>query len=170
MTTIDHTSNPVLKHFNTIHQTAPFRSIKIEHYLPAFAARIEQAKAEVQQIIDHTQAPNFENSIVALDLAGEQLNRIQSIFFNLNSAETDDKLQKIAQEISPKLSAYSNDILLNEKLFERIKYVFDHKDEITLSTEGSKLLEKTYKSFVRNGALLKDKDKENKKAQKNSKN
>ena len=122
-----HSENPLLQPFNGVHQTAPFNSIKIEHYTPAFDAAIEEARKEIQDIIDNTEMPSFENTIVALDLAGDRLNRIQNIFFNLNSAETCDEMQEIAQNIAPKLSDFSNDINLNEQLFARVKAVFEKK-------------------------------------------
>ncbi|BBE17940.1 dipeptidyl carboxypeptidase Dcp [Aquipluma nitroreducens] len=157
--TIQHTENPLLNPFQNIHQTAPFNSIKIEHYLPAFDAAIEETKAEVQQIIDNPSAPDFVNTIVALDLAGEKLERIKGIFFNLNSAETSDEMQEIAQEIAPKLSDLGNDISLNEQLFARIKEVHNQKDNLVLNVEESTLLEKTYRRFVRSGANLNETDK-----------
>ncbi len=152
--------NPLLKPFQGIHQTAPFGSVKIEHYLPAFDSAIEEAKQEVQKIIDHPEKPDFENTIVALDMAGDRLNRIQSIFFNLNSAETCDEMQNIAQEVAPKLSDFSNDINLNEELFARIKEVFEHRPRSILNTEETTLLEKTYRRFVRSGANLNASDKD----------
>lgn len=151
--------NPLLKPFAGIHQTAPFHAVKIEHYLPAFDAAIEEAKSEVQQIIDNPERPDFENTIVALDLAGERLNRIQNIFFNLNSAETCDEMQAIAQEIAPKLSDFSNDITLNEQLFKRINEVHSLREKLILNPEESTLLEKTYRRFVRSGANLNEADK-----------
>jgi len=158
-TTIQHTENPLLNPFQNIHQTAPFNSIKIEHYLPAFDVAIEETKAEVQQIIDNPAKPDFVNTIVALDLAGEKLERIKGIFFNLNSAETSDEMQQIAQEIAPKLSDLGNDISLNEQLFARIKEVHNQKDSLILNVEESTLLEKTYRRFVRSGANLNETDK-----------
>jgi peptidyl-dipeptidase Dcp len=152
-------SNPLLKPFSGIHQTAPFSSVKIEHYLPAFEAAIVEAKAEVQQIIDNPASPDFENTLVELDLAGEKLSRIQSVFFNLNSAETCDEMQNIAQEIAPKLSDYASDISLNEQLFAKIKAVYDQRATLNLNTEALTLLEKTYRSFMRSGANLNDSDK-----------
>lgn len=125
-----HTENPLLKSFSGIHQTAPFSSIKIEHYLPAFDVAIEETKAEVQQIIDNPAKPDFVNTIVALDLAGEKLERIKGIFFNLNSAETSDEMQEIAQEIAPKLSDLGSDISLNEQLFARIKEVHEDRKSV----------------------------------------
>lgn len=134
--------------------TAPFSQIKTTDYEPAFNEAIKQAKAEIQQIITNTDAPTFENTIEAMSFSGMQLDRISNIFFNLNSAETNEELQKIAQIIAPKLSAFGNDISLNPELFKRVKQVFDTVDKSTLTTEQITLLDKTYKGFVRNGALL----------------
>ena len=156
---IQHIGNPLLKPFHGIHHTAPFGSVKIEHYLPAFDAAIEEAKREVQGIIDNPETPDFANTIVALDMAGEKLERIKSVFFNLNSAETSDEMQQIAQEISPKLSDFGNDITLNEQLFARIEEVFNHREILVLNVEETTLLEKTYRRFVRSGANLKELDK-----------
>ena len=136
-TTILNTENPLLNPFQTIHQTAPFNAVKIEHYLPAFDVAIEETKAEVLKIIDNPATPDFANTIVALDLAGEKLERIKGIFFNLNSAETSDEMQEIAQEIAPKLSDLGNDISLNEQLFARIKEVHNQKDSLVLNVEES---------------------------------
>jgi len=136
--------------------TAPFSQIKTTDYEPAFNEAISQAKAEIQQIITNTDAPTFENTIEAMSFSGMQLDRISNIFFNLNSSETNEELQKIAQIIAPKLSAFGNDISLNPDLFKRVKQVFDTVDKSTLTTEQITLLDKTYKGFVRNGALLND--------------
>lgn len=136
--------------------TAPFSQIKTTDYEPAFNEAISQAKAEIQQIITNTDTPTFENTIEAMAFSGMQLDRISNIFFNLNSAETNEELQKIAQIVAPKLSAFGNDISLNPDLFKRVKQVFDTVDKSTLTTEQSTLLDKTYKGFVRNGALLND--------------
>ena len=140
--------------FTTKHNTAPFSQIKIEDYQPAFEANIAKARAEVDAITNNTDTPTFENTIEALDFSGEALDRLSSIFFNLNSAETCDELQKIAQEVSPLLTAFSNDIALNTALFKRVKAVYDQKDSLTLTPEQVTLLDKKYKSFTRNGALL----------------
>jgi peptidyl-dipeptidase Dcp len=152
--------NPLLKPFPGIHQTAPFGVIKIEHYLSAFDAAITEAKTEVQKIIDNQTAPDFANTIVELDLAGERLERIKAIFFNLNSAETCDEMQEIAQEIAPKLSDFENDITVNEQLFARIKEVVNQQKKLVLNAEETTLLEKTYRRFVRSGANLNEADKE----------
>ena len=142
--------NPLLHDFNT----APFSKITTEHYKPAIEKGIEIAKKEIAEIVQNTAKPTFENTTVALDFTGEKLNRITSIFFNLNSAETNDKLQKIAQEVSPLLSEFGNDITLNEGLFNRVKAVFESKSNLNLTPEQAMLLEKQYKSFARNGANL----------------
>lgn len=145
--------------FNTKHNTAPFSQIKLEDYKPAFIENIAQAKAEIDAIITNSEAPTFENTIVALDFAGATLDRLSSIFFNLNSAETCDEMQKIAQEVSPLLTEFSNDIALNEDLFKRVKAVYDQKGSLTLTTEQATLLDKKFKGFSRNGALLNEEDK-----------
>ena len=146
--------------FNTKHNTAPFSQIKLDDYQPAFIENISKARAEIDAIINNQDTPTFENTIVALDFSGEQLDRISSIFFNLNSAETCEQMQKIAQEVSPLLTAFSNDISLNEDLFKRVKAVYDQKENLTLTPEQTTLLDKKYKSFARNGALLSEDKKE----------
>ncbi|WP_417619587.1 M3 family metallopeptidase [Oceanihabitans sediminis] len=146
--------NILTQPFNTEFQTAPFSKIKNEDFLPAFKQTIQDAKAEIEAITANPEAPTFENTIEALDFAGEQLDRISSIFFNLNSAETNDEIQKIAQKVSPLLSEFSNDITLNEDLFKRVKAVYKTKDSLTLTTEQATLLDKKYKGFSRNGANL----------------
>lgn len=151
--------NPLLQPFEGIHQTAPFSLVKIEHYLPAFDAAIAEARQEVQEIIDNSATPDFANTIVALDMAGEQLDRVKSIFFNLNSADTSDQMQAIAQEVAPKLSDFGNDITLNEKLFDRIREVFNKRNTLVLNEEETTLLEKTFRRFVRSGANLSEEDK-----------
>ena len=140
--------------FSTPYNTAPFSKIKNKDFLPAFIQAIENAKAEIDVIINNSETPNFKNTLESLDFSGEQLERISSIFFNLNSAETNDEIQKIAQEVSPLLSEFSNDIALNEKLFKRVKVVYDSKENLNLTEEQKTLLDKRYKSFSRNGANL----------------
>ena len=148
------------KTFDTQYNTAPFSKIKNEDFLPAFKTAIENAKNEIDAIVNNTESPTFQNTIEALDYSGEQLDRISSIFFNLNSAETNDEIQKIAQEVSPLLSEFSNDITLNEDLFKRVKAVYDSKSDLELTTEQETLLDKKYKSFSRNGANLPEDKKE----------
>jgi Zn-dependent oligopeptidase len=145
--------------FQTKHDTAPFSSIKIEDYKPAFIENIQAARAEIDAITNNLEKPTFENTIEALEFSGNALDRLSSIFFNLNSAETSDEMQKIAQEVTPLLTEFSNDITLNEDLFKRIKSVYEQKDSLNLSTEQTTLLDKKFKSFSRNGALLSEEKK-----------
>ncbi|TRX24960.1 M3 family metallopeptidase [Flavobacterium franklandianum] len=147
------------QHFDTKHNTAPFSQIKMEDYQPAFIENIAAAKAEIDVIVNNPAAATFENTIVALDFSGNELDRLSSIFFNLNSAETSDEMQKIAQDVSPLLTEFSNDITLNEDLFKRVKAVYDQKDSLTLTTEQATLLDKKFKGFSRNGALLSEEKK-----------
>ncbi|TXE15891.1 M3 family metallopeptidase [Psychroserpens burtonensis] len=145
--------------FNTPYHTAPFSKIKNEDYMPAFLKAIKKAKVEIDTIANSSETPSFKNTIEALDFSGEELDRLSSIFFNLNSAETNDHIQKIAQEVSPLLSDFSNDITLNESLFKRVKAVYDQKSNLDLTTEQSTLLDKKYKGFSRNGANLSEEKK-----------
>lgn len=147
--------------FTTKHDTAPFSQIKNEDYLPAFNEGIAKAKAEIDAIVNNTEEPTFENTIAAMSYSGEMLERVSGIFFNLHSAETNDEIQQIAQEISPLLSEFGNDIRLNRELFERVKVVYEKKDSLNLTVEQQTLLDKKYKSFSRNGANLPE-DKKNK--------
>lgn len=142
--------NPLLSPFDT----APFSKLKNEHFMPAFTQAIADARAEIEAITHNSEAPTFENTIAALDYSGKQLDRVSSVFFNLNSAETNEDIQKIAQEISPILSEFGNDITLNEDLFKRVKAVYDQKKNLDLTTEEQTLLDKKYKGFSRNGANL----------------
>ena len=147
-------------HFNTKYNTAPFSKIKNEDFLPAFIKGIELAKAEIDAIVRNPIKPTFENTIEALAFSGDLLDRISSIFFNLNSAETNDEIQKIAQEVSPLLSEFGNDVRLNPDLFARVKTVYEQRDKLNLNPEQTTLLDKKYKSFSRNGANLPE-DKKN---------
>lgn len=151
--------NPLLQKFNTKYNSAPFNEIKEEHYLPAFKELIEKSKKEIDDIANNQEEATFKNTIEALAYSGEQLEAVSSIFFNLNSAETNDEIQKIAQEVSPLLSEYSSQISQNEALFNRIKKVFEEREKYFLNEEQQMLLNETYKGFVRNGALLNDEDK-----------
>jgi peptidyl-dipeptidase Dcp len=146
--------NPLMIDFNTHLQAVPFDKIKPEHFKPAFDNAIEEARAELDKIIKSSRKPTFENTVEALERAGYRLKRVESIFFNINSAETNKEIQAIAQEVSPKLTAYYNDITLNEDLFKKVKQVYDSRANLKLDTEQQKLLDDTYKTFIRNGANL----------------
>ncbi|WP_028123812.1 M3 family metallopeptidase [Epilithonimonas tenax] len=151
--------NPLLEKFNTKYTSSPFSDIKEEHYLPAFQELVKTAQKEIDEITNNPETPTFENTIEAMAFSGEQLDRVSSIFFNLNSAETNDEIQKIAQDVSPLLTEFSSKISQNEKLFERIRNVYDQKDTLSLNDEQKMLLNETYKGFVRSGALLNEEDK-----------
>jgi Zn-dependent oligopeptidase len=153
--------NVLTKKFTTKHDTAPFSSIKNEDFLPAIKEGIEAARKEIDAITSNPDAPTFENTIEAMTFGGEILERASSIFFNLHSAETNDEIQKIAMEASPLLSEFGNDVRLNTALFERVKAVYNQKDNLNLTEEQKTLLDKQYKSFSRNGANLPE-DKKNK--------
>ena len=148
--------NILTRKFHTPFNTAPFSKIKNQDFLPAIKWLIDETKSEINTISNNKEIPSFKNTIEALDFSGEQLDRVTSLFFNLNSAETNDEIQKIAQKVSPLLSEFSNDIRLNKKLFKRIKALYEIKDDLNLTPEQSMLLEKKYKSFSRNGANLPD--------------
>ena len=152
--------NPLLQPFTTKYQSAPFNEIKEEHFLPAFQELIKISEKEIDEIVGNQEEPTFENVIEALAFSGEKLEVVSGIFFNLNSAETNDEIQKIAQEVSPLLTEFSAKISQNLPLFEKIKKVFDEKEKYNLNEEQQMLLNETYKGFVRSGALLNDTDKE----------
>jgi len=152
--------NPLLEQFNTPFESIPFSKIKSEDYKPAFEEAVKMARKEIQDIIENKEKPSFENTIEAMELSGEILNQTSHAFFNLLHAETNEILQETAQYISPILSEFSNDIRLNPVLFEKIKTVFEERNDIDLTTEQNRLLEKTYLSFARNGANLPDDKKE----------
>ncbi|WP_313089871.1 M3 family metallopeptidase [Chryseobacterium flavum] len=152
--------NILTEKFNTPYHSAPFNDIKNENYLPAFKELIQQSEAEINAIVNNPEAPTFENVIEALAYSGEQLDVVSNIFFNLNSAETSDEIQQIAQEVSPILTEYSSKISQNEALFNKIRKVYEEKEKYNLNEEQEMLLNETYKGFVRSGALLNDEDKE----------
>lgn len=153
------TPNILLQNFDTPHHSAPFEQIKEEDFLPAFQELIKISEAEINEIAQNAESPTFENTIEALAYSGEKLDIVSNIFFNLNSAETNDEIQKIAQEVSPLLTEFSSKISQNQKLFERIKKVYNEREKYDLNEEQQTLLTETYKGFVRSGALLNDDDK-----------
>lgn len=152
--------NPLVQEWNTPFQTPPFDSIRTEDYEPAILYAIEEAKKEVNAIIVNRAVPDFENTIVALERAGGLLNRVLGVFFNMNECNTSEQLQKVAEDITPALSAYSNDLSMNPLLFDKVKQVYDRRDDIPLTAEQRMLLDKIYKSFIRSGALLEGAEKE----------
>ncbi len=151
--------NPFLTKFDTPFETVPFDKIKPEHFLPALVEGIKQAKKEIESIKTNTEPATFSNVCEALEACGSIVNTCATVFFNLHSAESNDEIQDIAKEFSPLLTAYSNDIALDLDLFEKIKAVHAQKDSLNLNSEQMTLLEKQYKGFTRNGALLNDSQK-----------
>ena len=147
-------SNPLLTAFHTDFESAPFSKIKIEQFTPAIKEAIKVGLSEIDTIINEKETPSFKNTIEAMDNCGSLLGRNTSLLFNLNSAETNDELQQVVQEVAPLLTKFQNDIRLNEDLFKRIRFVYENEDHKKLSVEQVTLLEKEYKGFVRNGALL----------------
>lgn len=152
-------SNPLLAEWTTPHETAPFSTIELAHYEPAFDAAIACSSAEIDAIVNNPKKPSFVNTIVALERQGELLGRVSGLFFNILEADATDEMQEIAQRVQPKLTQLSNDISLNPELFARVKAVYEHPGWC-LSSEDKKLLEDTYKSFARSGAALSEADKE----------
>ena len=153
-------NNPFLHPFNTPHNAIPFDRIKLEHYFPAFKEAIRQHETEINLIVNNQELPSFQNTIEALERSGRLLTLVSNAFFNLNSAETNDEMQGLAEELSPILTDHSNNISLNVELFERVKAVYMQKNQLQLTPEEQTLLQKTYDSFADNGANLNEPDKE----------
>ncbi len=158
--TMTQATNPFLTKHKTPFETIPFDIIKFEHYEPAFEEAMKLHNQEIEAITNNPQAPTFANTIEALEHSGHTLTLVSSVFFNLNSAESNDQMMDLSQKMSPKLTEHSNNINLNEKLFARVKAVYDKRDNLGLNTEQKMLLERTYISFEKNGATLKGDDKE----------
>lgn len=152
--------NPFFNEYETPFQTPPFDLIKISHYVPAYMEGMKQEQAEVDAIINNTETPTFANTIEAMEKSGRLLNKVSSVFSNQKGSNNNDSLTAIANEMTPLLTAHSDAINLNEKLFERIKTVYENKDKENLTTEQLMVLEKYYKNFVRSGANLSPEDKE----------
>ncbi|MCG2715479.1 MAG: M3 family metallopeptidase, partial [Candidatus Marinimicrobia bacterium] len=146
--------NPFFSEYKTPFETAPLCNIREEHYMPAFKEGIHRHKEEIKAIITNPEAPTFANTIEALEYSGDQLDKVNNVFYNLNAAHTNDQMQSIAREIAPLLSKHSDDINLNDTLFQRVKAVYEQKDKLSLSIEQKTLLENYYKDFIRSGANL----------------
>ena len=146
--------NPFFETYTTPYGAPPFDKIKVEHYMPAFLEGMAQQKAEIDAIVNNTEAPTFANTIEALEYSGSLLDKVTYVFFNVYMADGNDEMGKIAEEVSPLLSEQTDYIMLNEGLFERVKAVYEAKETLNLNKEQAKLLEETYKSFVRGGANL----------------
>ena len=152
--------NPLLQEWNTPHQTPPFSKIKTEHYEPAMEQAIAEAEQNIERIVNTKATPTFENTIVALEQASEKMERISGLLFNLNECNTSPEMQEVVMRLSPRMTQFANSVSMNEKLFARVKAVYDNRSALKLNTEQSTLLENTYNSFIRNGVGLKGVEKE----------
>ena len=146
--------NPFFGKYSSPYGIPPFDKIKVEHYKPAFIKGMEEQKKEIEAIVKNKKTATFENTIVALDRSGKLLNKVSSVFYGQNSANTNAEMQAVSRELSPLLSKHSDDITMNAELFKRVKYVYDNQEKMYLDKEQKKLLEETYKDFVRSGANL----------------
>lgn len=152
--------NPLLAKWDTPFQTAPFDKIEAEHYLPAFKEAIKIHNSEIDEIVKNTEDATFSNTIEALDYSGGKLKQVRRVFSAMNSAMSNVEMQEINKEVSPMLSAHSDDINLNQDLYKRVRDVYEKKEELGLNTEENKLLDKYYKNFVRGGVNLEEETKE----------
>lgn len=149
-------SNPFFSEYKTPHQVPPFNEIKMEHYLPAIEEGISEQVAEIKTITDNKEEATFDNTILVFDLSGDLLKRATYVFFNQNSANTNDEMQALAREITPKLTTHSNNIMLNKELFAKVKAVYEKRNELNLDAEQLRVVEKYFQDFERNGANLSD--------------
>lgn len=152
--------NPFFTEYTTPFQVPPFDLIKLEHFMPAIEEGIKQQEAEIQAIVENTEEPTFENTILAYDNSGELLSKVNNVFGPLNSAMTNDEMQALAREISPKMTRHRDNISLNPVLFQRIKTVYEKRDNLGLDGQQIRLVEKYYQDFERNGANLSAEDQE----------
>ena len=148
------TDNPFFQSYENEYGAPPFDKIKTEHYMPAFTEGMKQHQAEIDSIANNLEAPTFANTIEKMDFSGELLKKVSSAFFNVQSADTNDDLDSIAKEITPELTAHNDNIYLNDKLFQRVKTLYDNRANLGLTAEQNRLLEKYYKNFIRSGAAL----------------
>ena len=146
--------NPFLNEYETPFKIPPFEEIEFAHYEPAFDIGMKEHLKEIEEIANNQQEPTFENTIEAMERSGETLDKVANVFFNLLGSNTNDDMDALAMKISPKLSAHNDSILLNKELYKRIKELFDNKGSFNLTTEQNRLLEETYKRFIRSGANL----------------
>lgn len=153
------TMNPFFNTYTTPYQVPPFHLIKNEHFKPAILEGIKKQEAEIDAIVTNKEKPTFENTVLAMENSGKLLSRVSTVFYNLNSANTNEEIQSIAKELAPKLSAHNDNIYLNDALFKRVKAVWDNQTNFKLNKEQSKILENLYKSFVRSGANLSEENK-----------
>ena len=159
MMSCNQSKNPFFEEYDTPYGAVPFDKIKVEHFMPAFQEGIKQQTAEIEAIVNNPEAPTFENTLEAMENSGQLLSKVSYVFSCLTGAETTDELTALSMEVSPLLSAHSDNISLNDKLFQRVKAVYEQKDQLNLNQEQARLLEITYKDFIRSGAALNEADK-----------
>ncbi|MBR5663965.1 MAG: peptidase M3, partial [Bacteroidales bacterium] len=150
--------NPFFSDYGTYLEAPAFDKIKNEHYLPAFKEGMKQQKAEIEAICNNTEEPTFENTIWAMDKSGKLLNKVSGVFFNMMECMNNDEMQAIAEEVMPLMTAHGDDISMNPVLFEKVKYVYDHRAEMNLDDQQNRVVEKYYKDFIRSGAGLNEED------------
>ena len=150
-------ANPFLAEYNTEYDIPPFDKISIEHYVPAFTKGVEEARADIAAIVANEETPTFENTIVAMDNAGATLDRVSRVFFSLSEADSSPEMEEIAKTVTPMISRYYDEVSMNDSLFNRVKYLYEHSE--ALDAEQKRAVEESYKDFVRNGALLSPEDK-----------
>jgi peptidyl-dipeptidase Dcp len=153
-TTKENKMNPFFEEYQTPFQIPPFEKIEFSHYVPAFEAGMQEQLKDIDKITSNGEAPSFENTIVELERTGKILDKVSNVFFNLLGSNTNDDMDQLAVEISPKLSAHGDSILLNKELFDRVEAVYQSKSDLNLNTEQNRLLDETYKRFIRSGANL----------------
>jgi peptidyl-dipeptidase Dcp len=153
------TTNPFFEEYNTPYGVPPFDLIQNEHYLPAFKEAIAQQEKEINAIVENSEAPNFDNTILAFDRSGEMLDRVSNVFFNILLSDSSEELQDIAREVTPLITDHANNIMLNEALFQRIKTVYNSRLDAALDANQIRVVEEYYKDFIRNGADLNEEDK-----------
>ena len=153
------TMNPFFETYTTPYQVPPFDVIKNEHFKPAILEGIKKQETEINSIVSNKEKPTFDNTVLAMENSGKLLARVSTVFYNMNSANTNEEIQTIAKELAPKLSAHNDNIYLNEALFKRVKVVWDNQKNFKLNKEQAKILENLYKNFVRSGANLSEENK-----------
>ena len=153
------TMNPFFETYTTPYQVPPFDVIKNEHFKPAILEGIKKQEDEIKAIASSKEKPTFDNTVLAMENSGKLLARVSTVFYNMNSANTNEEIQAIAKELAPKLSAHNDNIYLNEALFKRVKAVWDNQKNFKLNKEQAKILENLYKNFVRSGANLSEENK-----------
>lgn len=157
-TSNDMQNNPFLQPYNTKYEIPPFNKIKNEHYMPALKAGIARHNAEIEAIVNNPEAPTFENTILAYDRAGADLEKVLMVYFALSESNSSPELQAVAEEFEPLVAAHYDEVSMNPGLFKRVKALYDNRDKLNLATDQKLLVEKMYKGFTRNGALLGDAD------------